>query len=83
VKLERAISGGYNVNVLNDDYVKSFERADAKYVPPKIIQVGRDFIAVDEGRGFKQTISAHAIHVITELPARTEAAAESDSKDKT
>jgi hypothetical protein len=68
VRLLRAISGGYNVEVLNDDYVKSFKGADANYIPEKIIQVSRDFIVVDKGRKFKQAISAYAIHVINELP---------------
>jgi hypothetical protein len=79
VKLERAVSDGYNVNVLGDSHVKSFERADATYVPSTIIEIGRDFVVIDAGRGVTQTISAAAIHVITELPdARQPASARSD-----
>jgi hypothetical protein len=81
VKLERALSGGYNVNILNDRYVKSYERADPKYVPPKIIDVGPDFIVVDIGRGFKQTISARAIDVITKRSDADEADVEKKIKD--
>lgn len=83
VRLERALSGGYNVNILNDTYIKSFQHADATHVPAKIIEVGRDFIVVDAGRGFKQTMTAHAIHVITELPDAKEAATETDKQVKT
>jgi hypothetical protein len=81
VKLERALSGGYNVNILNDRYVKSYERADPKYVPPKIIDLGPDFIVVDAGRGFKKMISARAIDVITELPGIKDAAEETNARD--
>lgn len=82
VKLERAISGGYNVNILNDRYVKSYEGADPKFIPPTIINVGRDFIVVDVGRGRRQAISIRAIDVITHLPDADEAASEKDAESK-
>ena len=82
VKLERAISGGYNVNILNDRYVKSYERSDRQYVPAKIVDVGPDFIVVDAGRGFTQTISARAIDVITQLPDAKDAADVKNANDK-
>ena len=69
VRLERAISGGYNINVFNDRWVKSFEKADPKFVPPRILEVASDFIVVDTGHGHEQAIAAHAIHVITTVDA--------------
>jgi len=74
VKLERATSGGYNVNILNAQYIKSYERAN--HVPPKIADVGPDYIVVKLDRGIQQMIAVHAIDVITLFPAVEESTEE-------
>ena len=82
LKLGRALSGGYNVNMLNDSYVKGIESANPNYTSPRIINVGRDFIVVDSGDGLRQTISINAIDVITHLPEGGESASESDTENE-
>ena len=74
VQLEKALSGGYNINVLTEKYVESFKGADENYVPTTVTKVGREYIVVRQSlktkaftRGFEQAISAHAIHAITLL----------------
>jgi hypothetical protein len=80
VKLEQATSGGYNVNILNERYLKSYAQADNKYIPPKIIVVGPDSITVELSGGMKRIIAAHAIDVITELPAEEPKTKEAETK---
>ena len=86
VKLERAISGGYNVNIMNERLVKAFDGADPKYTMPTIINVGRDFIVVDVGSGYsrrdRQAISIRAIDVITHLDDGDAVGAEKDPESK-
>lgn len=75
VRLQTGKTGGFNVDLLNDQNLKSLERnfqksnPTRKYVPSKIIEVGADYIVVSTPTGAEQTIAAHAIDVITKLPA--------------
>jgi hypothetical protein len=80
VELAKATSGGYQIYVPDDATVDALTRPESKYVLSKILEVGRDFIVVDTGRGLRYTISAHAIHVITESIGAKEAPAENEPK---
>jgi hypothetical protein len=61
--------GGYNVEIPNDKYIKSFERTGRqRYVASKITEVGSDFIVVTSPDGTERTVAARLIEVITKLP---------------
>jgi hypothetical protein len=74
VRLQTGKTGGFNVDLLNEQALKSLERnfqksnPTRKYVPSKITEVGTDYIVVLTPAGAEQTIAAHAIDVITKLP---------------
>lgn len=62
--------GGYNIEIPNAMYIKSFEskRGAPKYVTSKITEIGSDFITLSSANGSERTIAFHAIDVITKLP---------------
>jgi len=82
VRVVRISSGGYNIEIPNDKYIKDFERRNArvKFVTSKITEIGSDFIVVNSADGTEKTIAAHAIEVITKLPEVKAEADESSAK---
>ena len=82
VRLEKAVSGGFVFFLLNDEQVKSFQKSNEKFVAPKIVEIGQDFVVVDQDDSYELTISFDAIHVIANLRNAKNVAAENDaSKD--
>lgn len=73
--------GGFNVEIPNAQYIKSFERKgnNRKYVTSKITEIGADYIVVTSADGTEKTIAIHAIDVITKLP---EVKVEADEEPK-
>ena len=67
VELDRALSGGFNVIILDEGLQKrDFE--EAGYEPPTILHAGPNAIVVVDENGATQTIAAHAIDVVTRHP---------------
>lgn len=67
VELDRALSGGFNVIILDEGLQKrDFE--EAGYEPPTILHAGSNAIVVVDENGVTQTIAAHAIDIVTRHP---------------
>ncbi|QDS91689.1 hypothetical protein FF011L_04220 [Roseimaritima multifibrata] len=68
VRLETAPSGGYELFIFNERYLKRLQESGADFFPQKIIEVGPDFVVIDAERGIQRAIAAHAIDVVSLLP---------------
>lgn len=68
VKLSRAISGGYNVDVLTERQIRTYERTTSLPDALTIVAIRPDYIVVTD-HSVEQAIAAHAIDIISSVAA--------------